>query len=174
MPPKILLHASLLSVVSVWLAVTVIPVAAGEESRIAVVFVQPQQFTDIKAAALDQNSVSRLGALEKFIHETGKRYIPEGMHLEITVVNIDLAGGFEPWRGPQFDHLRIVRDIYPPYIALEFRLADSRGSVVRAGKRELRDIAYQSQLVRPPDDPLRYEKHLLHDWFRSEFGSLKG
>jgi hypothetical protein len=23
--------------------------------------------------------------------------------------------------------------------------------------------------VRPPDDYLRYEKDILHDWFRSEF-----
>ena len=25
----------------------------------------------------------------------------------------------------------------------------------------------------PPDDYLRYEKALLHDWFRHEFGDIK-
>jgi hypothetical protein len=172
MPPK-MTYASLLRVVSVWLACTVMPVAAGAETRIAVVFVQPQHFTDVKDAALGPNSVSRLGELEKFIHETGAPYIPEGMHLEITVTNIDLAGDFEPWRGAQFDNLRIVRDIYPPRLNLEFRLTDGNGSIVRAGKRVLRDMAYQSRLVRPPDDPMRYEKDLLRDWFRNEFSRLQ-
>jgi len=169
---KVLL--TLLSVASVGWIFTVAPAAFGAEALITVVFVQPQHFTDAKDTALGQNSMGLLEALQKFIDETGKHYIPESMHLEITVINIDLAGDFEPWRGPQFDHLRIVRDVYPPCIALEFRLTDSHGSVVRAGKRELRDIAYQSRLVRPTDDPLRYEKDLLRDWFRSEFSSLKG
>jgi len=111
--------------------------------------------------------------LQKFMREMGERYVPRGMQLEIKVTDIDLAGDFEPWRGPQFDQVRITRDIYPPRISLEFRLTDGSGGIVSAGKRELRDIAYQRRLVRPLDDYLRYEKDILRDWFRSEFSDLK-
>ena len=67
----------------------------------------------------------------------------------------------------------ITRDIYRPHISLEFRLTDDSGSVVSAGQREISDIAYQERLVRPPDDYLRYEKAILRDWFRNEFGDIK-
>ena len=107
------------------------------------------------------------------MREMGERYVPAGMRLEIKVTDIDLAGDFEPWRGPQFGHVRITRDIYPPRICLEFRLTDGSGGSVSAGKRALRDIAYQQRLVRPLDDYLRYEKGILRDWFRSEFSNLK-
>jgi hypothetical protein len=103
----------------------------------------------------------------------GERYVPAGLQLEINVTDIDLAGDFEPWRGPQFGDVRITRDIYPPRLALEFRLTDADDQVVRAGKREIRDIAYQTRLVRPLDDYLRYEKDMLRDWFSSEFRNLQ-
>ena len=48
--------------------------------------------------------------------------MPAGLALEIQVTNIDLAGEFEPWRGPQFDRIRIMRDIYAPRFELTFRL----------------------------------------------------
>jgi hypothetical protein len=105
--------------------------------------------------------------------QMGERYVPADMRLEITVTDIDLAGDFEPWRGPQFGQVRITRDMYRPHISLEFRLTDASGSVVSAGQREISDIAYQDRFVRPPDDYLRYEKALLHDWFRNEFGAIK-
>ena len=40
--------------------------------------------------------------------------VPEGDKLTITFTDIDLAGDFEPWRGPQWDEVRIVKAIYPP------------------------------------------------------------
>jgi len=101
----------------------------------------------------------------------GERYVPAGMQLEIKVNDIDLAGDFEPWCGPQFGAVRLTRDIYRPHISLKFRLTDGSGSVVSAGHREISDIAYQARLVRPPDDYLRYEKDILRDWFRNEFSS---
>jgi hypothetical protein len=142
------------------------------QARIAVVFEQPQHFTDVKYAKADHNTNALLGEFYTFMRKVGARYVPEDMQLEITITDIDLAGDFEPWRGPQFDHVRIIRAIYPPRISLTFRLADSSGQVVKAGTRVLHDIAYQTRLVRPLDDYLRYEKDMLRDWFRNEFRDL--
>jgi DUF3016 family protein len=164
----ILLLALLLSVASVGSACT-----EGTAVRIAIVFVQPQYFTDVRYSKAEPNSVALLNELHKLMCKMGERYIPEDMQLEIKVTDIDLAGNFEPWRGPQFGHVRITRDIYRPHISLEFRLTDANGSAVSTGQRKISDIAYQTRLVRPPDDYLRYEKDILRDWFRNEFGDIK-
>jgi hypothetical protein len=165
----ILLFPLLLSAVSIGSACTAVMTASDPASRIAVVFVQPQHFTDVKYSKAEQNSVALLSELHTFMCKMGERYVPAGMQIEIQVTDIDLAGDFEPWRGPQFGAVRITREIYPPRISLDFRLTDDMGNVVSAGKREISDSAYQARLVRPPDDYLRYEKDILRDWFRNEF-----
>jgi hypothetical protein len=165
----ILLFPLLLSTVSIGSACTDVMTASGPASRIAVVFVQPQHFTDVRYSKAEPNSAAILNELHTLMCKMGERYVPAGMQLEIKVTDIDLAGDFEPWRGPQFGAVRITREIYPPHISLEFRLTDDTGNVVSAGKREISDNAYQARLVRPPDDYLRYEKDILRDWFRNEF-----
>jgi len=165
----ILLFPLLLSTVSIGSACTDVMTASGPASRIAVVFVQPQHFTDVRYSKAEPNSAAILSALHTLMCKMGERYVPAGMQLEIKVTDIDLAGDFEPWRGPQFGAVRITREIYPPHISLEFRLTDDTGNVVSAGKREISNNAYQARLVRPPDDYLRCEKDILRDWFRNEF-----
>jgi hypothetical protein len=165
----ILLFPLLLSTVSIGSACTDVMTASGPASRIAVVFVQPQHFTDVRYSKAEPNSAAILSELHTLMCKMGERYVPAGMQLEIKVTDIDLAGDFEPWRGPQFGAVRITREIYPPHIFLEFRLTDDTGNVVSAGQREISDSAYQARLVRPPDDYLRYEKDILRAWFRNEF-----
>ena len=162
-----------LSTVSVGSACTDTATASGPAVRIAVIFVRPQHFTDVRYSKAEPNSVALLDELHTFMCKMGERYVPADMQLEITAADIDLASDFELWCGPQFGHVRITRDIYRPHISLEFRLTDDSGSIVSAGQREITDIAYQDRLVRPPDDYLRYEKDILRDWFRNEFGDIK-
>jgi len=169
----ILLPTLLLSAVSVGSACTGVTAASDPAARIAVIFVQPQHFTDVRYSKAEPNSVALLSELHTFMCEMGEQYVPADMQLEIEVADIDLAGDFEPWREPQFVHVRITRDIYRPHISLEFRLTDGSGNVVSAGQRKISVIDYQERFVRPPDDYLRYEKALLRDWFRNEFGDIK-
>src|SRR5882672_6790999 len=116
----ILLCTILLHAVSVRAACTDDAAVADPRARVAVVFEQPQHFTDMKYTKAEQTSVALLDELHKFMCDMGERYVPIGMQAEIKVTDIDLAGDFEPWRGPQFDQVRITRDIYPPRIFLEF------------------------------------------------------
>ena len=142
-------------------------------SRISVIFVEPEKFTDARRAELEPTSSGILTDLEKFIIATGARYIPEDMQLNIRVTNIDLAGDFEPFRGPQADQVRITKGVYPPHIVLEFEIMDSTATVVKSGKRDLTDINYQLRSVYPREDYLRYEKDILRDWLRGELAVLK-
>ena len=109
---------------------------------------------------------------KRFIVETATSRLPEPLRLEIKVTDIDLAGDFELFRGPQFDHVRVNKSIYPPRIALEFRVVDAGDTIVKEGKRQLTDLDYQLRVVSPREDPLRYEKDMLRDWLRAEPGVL--
>lgn len=138
----------------------------------AIVFVKPEEFTDVKESTFgsDRERTALLGDMQKFIRQTSERFLPEGTRLDLKITNVDMAGEFEPWRGAQFDDIRIIKDIYPPRIDLEFRLLDGSGKVLKEGKRELRDMAFMMRIaVMPRDDQLRYEKELLLDWLRAEF-----
>lgn len=131
-------------------------VPMGESAaRVSVVFIEPEKFTDARRAKLEPGSSGVLRELEKFMVETGARYVPENMKLNIRVTNVDLAGDFELFRGPQADQVRINKSLYQPHVALEFEVVDSAAKVVKSGKRDLTDIDYQLRSVYPREDYLR-------------------
>lgn len=140
-------------------------------SRVTVTFVHPERFTDVKDMAFgsERGAADLLGDLRRYLEVEGERYVPTRWTLEVRVTDVDLAGEIEPWRGPQFDRVRIVREVYPPRIDLEFRLADANGGVFMEGKRVLRDPLYLTRASLGDSDRLRYEKQLLGDWLPREF-----
>jgi hypothetical protein len=140
-------------------------------SRVSVAFTRPERFADVRGSCFGPGDQSGpiLAELVRFIRETGQRYLPDGASLTVTVTEIDLAGEHEPpVRLGQRCEVRTYRDVYPPRIDLEFQLTDAEGRAVRGGRRALRDSQYLTHVVLPPDDRLRYEKRLLHEWLREE------
>lgn len=173
MKTKVLVLAALLGAASAGSAFAAAATAPKPESRVSVIFVEPQKFTDVKQDSWGDNSPALLAQIKNFLCETGESYVSAGLHLEIKVTDISLAGKFEPWRGAQFDDVRIVRGIYPPCFKLDFRLTDEKGNVVKEGAREITDLAFQLRSAWPLSDPLRYEKDMMRDWFREEFGRAR-
>jgi len=143
--------------------------------QVDVQFFEPKNFTDVKDSSTgDFERTTYLDSIREYVLQQAKLYVPEGYHLAVTFTDIDMAGDFEPWRGPQFDDIRIVKDIYPPRINLTFQLTDRDGNVVKEGKRELKDLAFLMKInMSFRDDPVRHEKALLDDWFRAEFPRVR-
>jgi len=146
--------------------------ATPSDSRIAVTFVHPERFTDARDGVLGspKGTAALLTEIDRYMRTAGERYVPAGHRLDVRFTNIDLAGDFEPWHGPPFDRVRFMRDIYPPRFALELRLTDAGGAVVKEGQRVLLDPLYLSSAVLNNGEPLYYDKLLLNDWLRREFG----
>ena len=142
------------------------------DSPISVVFGEPEKFTDARRGKFEPNSPAILKELKTFLMDTGTRYVPNGRRLNIRMTDIDLAGDFKLFRGPQADQVRINKGLYPPRIMLEFEVIDGTAAVVRSGKRDLTDINYQMRNVYPREDYLGYEKDILRDWLRGELGVL--
>lgn len=138
-------------------------------ARVQVVFVQPDRFRDVGDRYSGGGSArdSYLKDLDRYLQSRAARLMPEGQRLVVSITDIDMAGGFEPWRGRLGD-TRIVRDVYPSRIDLTFALTRGDGSVLKQGERKLRDPALPGRPGLSPNDPLRYEKALLDDWLERE------
>ncbi len=169
MKTKAIILATLLAAAGGASVFAAAPAASGTAARVTVNFVDPQKFTDLKYDTWQGTSTGLMDQLRSFMVRTGQPYVPAGMHLDIKVTNVDLAGEFEPWRGPNFDDIRIVRSVYPPRINLEYTLTGPQGNVVKSGKSDLFDPGFQLRIAWPQDDYLRYEKSMLRDWFSTEF-----
>lgn len=153
------------------------PPAAPVEpvESVQVTFVSPEKFSDFRDSHFPTESgVEHLSAeLRKHVIRQATPHLAAGQRLEVRFLNIDLAGDFEPWRGPNFDDVRIVKDIYSPRMELEFRLLNADGSVAKEGRRDLHNLAFLMSTTTWANDPLRHDKDLLSDWIRREFRRAK-
>ena len=138
---------------------------------VTVEFVEPSRYVDARARCSDTEPTG-LDELAQLLRAEGARRLPTGWTLTVAVTELDRAGALEPWRGPQFCWLRIMRDVYPPRIDVRFAVTDAQGERRREGRRELRDLNYLQHAAFPDSDPLRYEKALLREWLRAELEGL--
>ncbi len=150
-------------------AIVLTPVSAL--AGVSVRFVNPDRYTD--AGSLGARSRGATEAeVRTHLQRLGDRLLAPGQSLVIEVLNIDLAGQYEPWRR-NFSDVRIMRDVTPPRITLRYVLTE-RGKRTRSGEEVLTDINYQmNSSARFFGDPYVYEKALLDDWFRRTIASRR-
>lgn len=142
-------------------------------TRVTVVFDHPEKYADVKADSMDTDNergrLQFLPLLKEHIEKEAGRLLAPGQKLTVTFSDIDLAGDFEPWHGPQFNDVRVVKEIYTPRLAFTFKVTDEKDQVLNEGERKLVDLAYQMRITAGfRDDPLRYEKGMLSDWLHAE------
>lgn len=149
--------------------------AAAAAPRITAEYVDPEKFADFRDGVFDSEKGRQhlMEQLNEHLARLGER-LPAGQRLEIRFTDINLAGDFEPWRGPSFDEIRIMKDIYSPRMEFSYRVLDANGAVVREGTEKLSDLAYlMNASPLGSHDALRYDKQLLTDWVRREFRRQK-
>ncbi len=148
--------------------------AATPPDNVNVRYKDPQHFTEAKRSfgmhLIDADDY--LKPLKDYIVQRASRILAPGQRLDVEVTDVDRAGEYEPWRGPRFDDVRIVKDIYPPRIDLDFTLYGADGKVLRQGHRKLRDLSFLSHNFAADQDSLRYEKSLIDLWLRKGAGNL--
>lgn len=138
---------------------------------VSVSWSDPARFTEARDNPRDTPAAREawVGALAGHLAEKAAAVLPPDQKLEVRITDIRRAGGFEPWRGPPAGDVRIVRDLHPPRIALEFRQLGDGGRVVKEGRRALRDPGFLMRSAMYSGDPLNHEKQLIDDWVRTEF-----
>src|SRR5262245_16602301 len=95
--------------------------AAVAEVRVS--FVDAEHYTDANLYYNGYGAAARAPALheiELILDRLGQRYLQQDQTLSIEVLDVDLAGRFEPWH--RFGHdVRYMRDITWPRIKLRYR-----------------------------------------------------
>lgn len=152
------------------------PRALPNDGRVEIHWANPADFTEIR------DSPNRYAAargpwfldLMRYMRQRAEAILPPGETLDLTVLDIDRAGGYEPWHGPAAQDIRYMRDIYPPRMTVRFVLRAADGKVLAEGERKLVDPGYLLGASPISDsDPLRYEKRMVDDWLRREFGARR-
>jgi len=143
-----------------------------DEGPVSVQWTDPAEFTDLKFSgnrwkASEGNWVYQLA---EHLRGSASKRLPEGDRLEVMITDINRAGRYEPWRGVQMQDVRILRDIYPPSMKLEFRHYGADGQVLAEGSREVRDTGFLmgGGNFAGRNDNLHYEKRMIDDWVRDE------
>jgi hypothetical protein len=151
------------------LAVAIGTTAAGAATKVT--FERPESYTD---AALrgsygvnaDEFALREIGS---YMKRLGDRYVAPGHILTIKVLDVDLAGEFEPLRTA--NTLRVLRDGTWPRIKVRYTLAGN-GRMLKQGEETIASLDYlMTAAGRLSTDPLRFEKAMLADWFRERFGA---
>ena len=146
---------------------------AAADPPVQVTFTDLAKFTDLRVsiATTDSDRAGLAGELKLHIERYAPPRLPQGARLAVTITDVDMAGEYPPITGSMSRDVRVIKDVYPPRIDLDFRLLRADGSVEREGHRELRDAGFlwgTSQLSR---DRLAYEKALLDAWLQREFAA---
>jgi hypothetical protein len=168
--------ASLLAVI---LPLMALPLAAAKPqqsgaSKLTVNFPGWEKYTDIKDAfsATDRGELAILDDLHRALDYDAGYLVPDGDHLTLTFSDIDLAGDFEPGRGPNWEDVRIVKDIYPPRFAFTYSLTDASGRVLLSGKENIVDLDFNQRLSIDTSDPRHYDKDVLRDWMERKLHGI--
>lgn len=147
------------------------PRALPESGPVSVAWADPATFRELRYSQnrYDAARGGWLTDLAEYMRKRAEAQLPSGERLDITITDVDRAGDYEPWRGPNLHDVRIVRDIYPPRMTVQVRHFDASGALVSEGERKLSDPAYLTgvQPIRE-SDPLRYEKRMIDSWLRRE------
>lgn len=138
---------------------------------VSVGWTDPAQFSEIKYSGnrWEAKRGTWVVDLAKYVREKSAQKLARGQTMEVTITDIDRAGRYEPTVRPGMDDIRIVKDIYPPRMTLDFTLKGPDGQVLAQGERKLVDHGFLMGSNLSDNDQLRYEKRMIDDWLRREF-----
>jgi hypothetical protein len=141
--------------------------AAAAEVRVS--FVGAEHYTDANLynGYGEKGRAPALHEIEQTLDKLGQRYLRPDQVLSIEILDIDLAGEFEPWHLHAQD-VRFMREVTWPRIKLRYRLTEA-GQPVRAGEEEISDQNYLMHAGLRSTEVMPYEKEMLESWFRRRF-----
>jgi hypothetical protein len=148
---------------------TALLVAAPAEAEVRVRYAPTPGFTDA-GNNISPNLSFRgtLTELSQIFRSLGQPYLPAGERLNITVLDINVAG-IQPLGGGVIGGPRIVTSATPPRIKVAYALYRG-GAPVAHGVDDITDLNFlYTQNPKFSSGPLYYERRILRDWFEERF-----
>jgi hypothetical protein len=135
---------------------------------VQVTFVQPERYADAAYARASAGELERAEVqrdIEEHLQRLAERRLRPDEALQIEVLEVDLAGQFEPFRFAPGSDVRVFRDVSWPRLRLRYTLKHG-DAVADSGEEQLADMNYLASFNRyAKSDRLRYEKAMLDAWF---------
>jgi len=150
------------------------PRALQADGPVSVQWNDPAKFTEIRQSTnrFEAERGDWVQQLARYVQTSAAKPLQAGQTLEVTLVDVKRAGDYEPWHGPRGRDIRIMRDIYPPRITLQYTLKDASGRIIDEGDARLSDSGYLHNIgLKSDTDPLRNEKRLIDDWVKRQLTS---
>jgi len=162
-------------VLAVGLAMTAAAAPSEPPARVQVSWAPIDQLSETRNNPPDRGWLRPdqwMKSLGDRLRKTADRILPPGQQLQVRVDDISLAGRLEPLYRPGQRDLRVMKESYWPWMNLHFVLLAADRTAIREGDARLSDGAYLRRAVAAdPNDPLRYEKRMIDEWLRAEFGA---
>lgn len=147
------------------------PRALPASGPVSVAWSDPAEFAEVRHSPNRYDALRGrwLTELAEHLRKRAEPRLGPGERLELTIVDVDRAGEYEPWIGVNYQDTRIVRDIYPPRMTVQSRHLGADGRVLAEGEHKLSDPGYLTGIT-PIDttDSLRFEKRMIDEWLRRE------
>lgn len=142
--------------------------ATNPPEQVAVSFQNPEGFTDFAVSKhpTERQDRQMQALFSDYLRSEAKKVIPDGSRLEVSFLDIDLAGYIEVCEFDDTREWRVLHRRFKPRMELSFRLTTSSGEVLKEGRRVLTDHAYKPSASRVS---LAEDRYLLRDWLTSEF-----
>ncbi|WP_296278958.1 DUF3016 domain-containing protein [Pseudoxanthomonas sp.] len=142
-----------------------------EGGAVSVSWTDPAAFSELKYSGnrWEAERGTWVTDLATYMRDEAGQRLARGQTLDITITDIERAGRYEPVVRTGMDHIRIVKDIYPPRMKLNFVVKGPDGQVIAEGERKLVDHGFLTGSNLNSSDALRYEKRMVDDWLRREF-----
>jgi Protein of unknown function (DUF3016) len=140
--------------------------AALAKGTVEVNFDKPLEFSDIGRNAVDRERAQK--SLTEHLQSLGAQ-LPDGQSLQLTVLDVDLAGELR-WIGG--NEIRVLRGrADAPHVKLRYQL-QSAGSTLKAGQADVADLGYFFSIGATSSryGDLPFEKRMLQQWFTNNFG----
>jgi hypothetical protein len=149
------------------------PAIVAAQPTVDVKFGDLSKFTDLRVSILtsprDREALAE--ELRRHIERVAPARLPAGQKLAVLITDVDMAGEYPPITGGFSRDVRVIKDVYPPRIDLDFKLTRADGTVEREGHRELRDAGFMWSTSPLSSQPLAIEKALLDAWLQKEFAA---
>lgn len=150
---------------------------AAESNRISLKFENIEDYRDFSVEGMSEERTLPIftSEVQRELDQFAVRYIEEGLQLEITFTDIDMAGDIQPWRNRNNADIRYIETIYPPRLHIKYQLMDASGGVIQEGEEKLSDLSFNLKAgFNIHQSTFFYEVELLKNWIRrSKFSGDK-
>lgn len=162
-----LILASVLSCSAVWAADEAPVNPVTEVGAVKILWQNPTDFRDIESSGEIQSRYQQrlFETLTENIDKEAGKILSPNQKLEMTVTDLDLAGDARPTFGATSDDLRIVKEVYPPRIAFNYKVIEG-GKVIVAGDEKLADLGFMDGIRPIGDRPFQYESDMIATWLK--------